>query len=66
MMTRNLNPYGRGKHGVGRNEQVQTAGAMELVLIRAVAHLTDPVEEYGPSERILLFTFIKADVAATT
>ena len=35
-------------------EQVQTAGAVALVFIGAVADFAEPVEEYGAAERILL------------
>src|SRR6266851_1202380 len=48
----------------GCDEQVQPAGAMELVLIGAVADFSEPVEEYGAAERILLLTLVEADVAA--
>ena len=37
----------------GRDEQVQTTGAVALVLIGAVADFAQPVEEYGAAECIL-------------
>src|SRR5229473_7154316 len=48
------------------DEQVQTAGAVALVFIGAVADFAEPVEEYGAAERILLLTLVESDVAATT
>ena len=39
---------------------------MELVLIGPVADFSEPVEEYGAAERILLLTLVEADVATTT
>ena len=38
---------------------------MALVLIRAVAHFTEWVEEYGAAERVLLLALLEAYVAAT-
>ena len=57
---------GRIPENDGRDEQVQTAGAMALVLIGAVADFAEPVEEYGTAERILLLALIEADLAAAT
>ena len=38
---------------------------MALVLIRQVADFTETIEEYGAAKRILLLTFVEADVATT-
>ena len=40
-----------------------TAGA-RLVLIRAVADFAEAIEEHGATERVLLLSFIEADMAA--
>ncbi len=46
-------------------EQVQTARAVALFFIGAVADFAEPVEEYGVAERILLLNLFESDVAAT-
>lgn len=48
------------------NQQIQTACSIALVFVGALADFTEPVEEHGAAECILLFTFIEPDVTATT
>ena len=57
---------GRVPQNDGGDEQIQTARAVALILIRAVADFAESVEEHGAAKRILLLTLVETDVAATT
>jgi hypothetical protein len=57
---------GRVPQNDGGDEQIQTARAVALILIRAVADFAESVEEHGAAKRILLLTLVETDVTATT
>ncbi len=46
----------------GGNDQVQAACAVALILERAVAQITLPIEEHGTSQRISGLAFIESDL----
>jgi hypothetical protein len=48
----------------GRDHKIQPAGAMPLVLMRAIPQFAQAVEEYRPGQRVFCFSFIEPDMDA--
>ena len=44
----------------GRDHEIQTAGAISLVLVGAIPDLAEAMEEHGPCERVARFSFVQA------
>ena len=44
----------------GRDREIQTAGAIPLILIRPVPDLAESMEEHGPGERVTRLSFVQA------